>query len=365
MTTDSSSDAYTIPNQVNIKEGDILIEILNYQTIIGIASENYSSSSGGLNTTTIWSPNGIPKSFLTADVQNSLTKADSALQTAPVSSVNGKTGGVTLTKSDVGLNNVDNVKQYSAGNPPPYPVTSVNGSKGNVQITTSSIGAATSAQGAKADSAVQPNITYNWAASQNFNAGFSALNNNFSFSDTTNIGMEIGRRDGTSGTPYIDFHTDGKSSTDFNSRLLAVGNQLQFTASDGLYLNSKKILTNAIEDISFSINTDYFQNITDSGGRIRTRMSRLFGSDIVMVNFGLTTTQEIGKTSIYMLNQFPQTYAGYITQFSLIAKSTHYVVGRCRINVGGTAIWLDVFDNVTIPVNSTLEGTLIYRCLGI
>lgn len=37
-------------------------------------------------------------------------------------------------KSDIGLGNVDNVKQYSASNPPPYPVTSVNGQTGAVTI---------------------------------------------------------------------------------------------------------------------------------------------------------------------------------------------------------------------------------------
>ena len=46
-------------------------------------------------------------------------------------------------KSDIGLGNVDNVKQYSASNPPPYPVTSVNGKTGAVTVTASEIGAAT------------------------------------------------------------------------------------------------------------------------------------------------------------------------------------------------------------------------------
>lgn len=40
----------------------------------------------------------------------------------------------TYTKSEVGLGNVDNVKQYSASNPPPYPVTSVNGDTGAVTV---------------------------------------------------------------------------------------------------------------------------------------------------------------------------------------------------------------------------------------
>ena len=38
----------------------------------------------------------------------------------------------SYSKSEVGLGNVDNVKQYSASNPPPYPVTSVNGQTGVV-----------------------------------------------------------------------------------------------------------------------------------------------------------------------------------------------------------------------------------------
>ena len=62
----------------------------------------------------------VAKTDLASDVQTSLGKADSALQ--------------SVTKSDVGLGNVDNVKQYSASNPPPYPVTSVNGHTGAITI---------------------------------------------------------------------------------------------------------------------------------------------------------------------------------------------------------------------------------------
>ena len=52
----------------------------------------------------------------------------------PVTSVNTKTGAVVLDKTDVGLGNVANVAQYSASNPPPYPVTSVNGQTGAVSV---------------------------------------------------------------------------------------------------------------------------------------------------------------------------------------------------------------------------------------
>ena len=46
-----------------------------------------------------------------------------------------------VTKAKIGLSNVDNVKQYSASNPPPYPVTSVNGTTGAVNLDASDVGA--------------------------------------------------------------------------------------------------------------------------------------------------------------------------------------------------------------------------------
>lgn len=47
------------------------------------------------------------------------------------------------TASEVGLGLVDNVKQYSASNPPPYPVTSVNGKTGAVSLDAEAVGAET------------------------------------------------------------------------------------------------------------------------------------------------------------------------------------------------------------------------------
>lgn len=97
--------------------------------------------------------------YLDGVTSNIQTQLNSKLSSAPVTSVNSKTGAVTLTaadvsavpttrtvnghalsenvtvsKSDVGLGNVDNVKQYSESNPPPYPVTSVNGQTGAVTV---------------------------------------------------------------------------------------------------------------------------------------------------------------------------------------------------------------------------------------
>lgn len=81
----------------------------------------------------------VAKSDLASDVQVSLGKADSALQSYTETDptvpewAKAKTKP-SYSKSDVGLGNVDNVKQYSASNPPPYPVTSVNGKTGAVTV---------------------------------------------------------------------------------------------------------------------------------------------------------------------------------------------------------------------------------------
>lgn len=81
----------------------------------------------------------VAKSDLARDVQTSLGKADSALQSYTETDptvpewAKAKTKP-SYSKSEVGLGNVDNVKQYSADNPPPYPVTSVNGKTGAVTV---------------------------------------------------------------------------------------------------------------------------------------------------------------------------------------------------------------------------------------
>ena len=90
-----------------------------------------SNSSGKVAASTITSTELGYLDGVTSNIQTQLNKK---LESVPVTSVNGKTGAVTLGKSDVGLGSVDNVKQYSASNPPPYPVTSVNGHTGAITV---------------------------------------------------------------------------------------------------------------------------------------------------------------------------------------------------------------------------------------
>ena len=82
--------------------------------------------------------NEDPTVTLTGGTGNTPYNFDFGIPASPsstVSTVNGQSGDVVITASDIGLGNVDNVQQYSATNPPPYPVTSVNGQTGAVTVT--------------------------------------------------------------------------------------------------------------------------------------------------------------------------------------------------------------------------------------
>ena len=63
---------------------------------------------------------------------NGIVQGDGNGNLSAAQTVNGET--IELNAASVGLGNVDNVKQYSATNPPPYPVTSVNGETGAVTV---------------------------------------------------------------------------------------------------------------------------------------------------------------------------------------------------------------------------------------
>ena len=179
---------------VNSKTGDVVLGASN----VGAISTDNISQTLGTSTTKVPSEKAVSDALSAAgagdmlkstyDPTGSVATAggipDYVESSAPVTSVNSKTGAVVLTandvgalpadtviptvnnatltirrnsvdigsftansandvnidinvptdKSDIGLGNVDNVKQYSATNPPPYPVTSVNGKTGDVTV---------------------------------------------------------------------------------------------------------------------------------------------------------------------------------------------------------------------------------------
>lgn len=123
---------------------------------------------------------GIPASDLASAVQTSLDKADTALQSAPVTSVNSKIGAVTLTASDVGAgtytkpsggipkSDLASAVQTSLGKADTAlqsaPVTSVNGSTGAVVLSIPSTAADVGAIAAPASPATGAFLVWSGSA---------------------------------------------------------------------------------------------------------------------------------------------------------------------------------------------------------
>lgn len=106
---------------INAVPGDIWIDTANDPTFIEVnipdtlPNPNALTFSGAVNTSYDGS------NAVSVEIPNVSSWAKASTKPA-------------YTKTEVGLGNVDNVKQYSASNPPPYPVTSVNGKTGAVSI---------------------------------------------------------------------------------------------------------------------------------------------------------------------------------------------------------------------------------------
>ena len=101
------SDKPTIPSKTSELQNDSGF-LTQHQDISGkqdkatleadVAAKGFTKNTGTYSKPAA----GIPKTDLSDAVQASLGKADTALQTAPVTSVNGKTGDATLSATDVG-----------------------------------------------------------------------------------------------------------------------------------------------------------------------------------------------------------------------------------------------------------------------
>lgn len=128
-------DSYTAPvTSVNSKTGAVTLSASDVGALPSSTVIPTESTVAGWgftkNTGTYSKPSGgIPATDLAAAVQTSLGKADTALQTAPVTSVNGNTGAVTIavpTKTS----DLTNDSGYITS----APVTSVNGQTGAVTL---------------------------------------------------------------------------------------------------------------------------------------------------------------------------------------------------------------------------------------
>ena len=120
----------TINITVPTKVSELTDDVVNgkYLPLIGgTMTGNLKVGSSSLET------NGyVTGTWLRTTADTSLGSAASKIAVINNGWIYSRTAG--QIKSDIGLGNVDNVKQYSATNPPPYPVTSVNGHTGAVTV---------------------------------------------------------------------------------------------------------------------------------------------------------------------------------------------------------------------------------------
>lgn len=139
--------SYLKPQSPILYKGDYIYPLTTYDQIIMPDGSRWQGEASNGNytetdpTVPAWAKELSPPTYTKNDI--GLGNVDNVKQYSasnpppyPVRSVNGMTGDVEVEVSaaDVGLGNVDNVRQYSASNPPPYPVVSVNGMTGAVTI---------------------------------------------------------------------------------------------------------------------------------------------------------------------------------------------------------------------------------------
>lgn len=177
--------------------------------------------------------------------------------------------------------------------------------------------------------------------------------------NNSKIGIEISQN-GQTGQSFIDFHTDLDTENDYDSRIIASGKNIDIDA-ELLTLNGRAVLNNQLEELSYSLNTEYFEDTSTAGGSGKNSgIWRLFGTDIYIINANLTVKKAINKStgSVWVFNQFSA--CGKVSFQGIWKRSSHYIIAGSRINKGGNAFWLDPFDDMPTVQNTTLQSTLVF-----
>ena len=170
-----------------------------------------------------------------------------------------------------------------------------------------------------------------------------------------NIGVDVGRKDGVVGTPYLAFYTDG--STNYNSRILSTGNSLKITASGGVYVNDKSLL-----DLTYPVNSIYISVSNASP-------ASLFGGTWEALPDGYalwTTTKTINSesesvdTSTYVYRKIPAGLPNITGQFTAMRGGASGAFTQAGTNSSEFAGGSTNRENITFDANNGATTAGIY-----
>ena len=186
--------------------------------------------------------------------------------TLPISK--GGTGATTASaaKSNIGLSNVRNERQYSEQNPPPYPVTSVNSKTGAVTLSNTDVGAV------KNGGVTGQDGNHQMAMSWNGNAIIVGVDNNAAVKTlVTTDSSQLS--DSGFWAPYQSTNWVGDGSAPLSVFIRKIGHIIfyEFDLTAKFVLNcadesNAKLVTYNINDTSYRPNTTIYKLVTVING---------------------------------------------------------------------------------------------------
>lgn len=181
-----------------------------------------------------------------------------------------------VTKAKIGLSNVDNVKQYSASNPPPYPVTSVNGETGSVNLSASDVGA-------------RPDTWVPTLSNLGITATASELNKLDGATVTT---QEINYLDGVSSSIQTQLNNKVPTSRTVNSK--ALSSNITLSAADVNAVPTSRTVNGKSLSSNITLSASDVGALSTSGG---TLSGNLTGQYLTGTWLQSTDTTNLGSSS--------------------------------------------------------------------
>ena len=296
----------------------------------------------------------LPDSTTIPTKTSQLQNDSGFLTSAPVSSVNGQTGAVTVSKGDVGLGNVDNVRQYSATNPPPYPVTSVNGQTGTVVLDADDVGAE--------PAVIEVTISTSGAVTQALDAGTI-------YHFTGNLtSLTVTATNPTTGRYQFDFISGATVPTLTvpaswvmpDNFMVEPSARYSLTVENG-YCSLKKWSDSHSPFIYLDSSAgDFIMNTSgiNSDGRVYANI----GTEIVAVTIDVKLTNQLGTNSwlkICDISASSKTLMGS-TYVSSYLSAGNGEIAQCAFNTWSTSSEIKIKNNTgaTLDANTQLVGTI-------